>query len=197
MMKEAHAKGLEEMESERNQEGGDGGGGEEGEGEGGEEGEGEEKEEESIKENVPPPSLQTGATGKRVRTTKKRQKSAKLPEDDGQSSKRKVKVKGSKLKAPPVADSETSDNELEWTGDRDFETDILSSARKATIMNSGSITKRKPVRRVYRRQRVQRLAYDSDEDDQSEEEGEGEREGERGVTQQKVPSRFILSDDDN
>lgn len=137
----------------------------------------------------------TGATtSKKVRTTRKRHKSSKMSVK-GQSTKLKVKPKGSQLKARLAADDEMSDDDtVEWNQDGDFKTDILSSARKATIMNSGSITKLKPVQSVRQhRQKVRRLVYDSDKDDQSEDD---EWERERN-TRTRVPSRFILSDDDD
>lgn len=131
----------------------------------------------------------------------------------------KVKVKGGSLKAPLVEPNTDEDitSVVGWNDDGDFKTDVLRSARKAAIVNSGSNLKRKPDRLVQRQKvRVRRLLYSSDEeseDEEREEEGEGvmvmEGEGDMveegkgrgntnmGTVAQKVPSRFAFSDDDD
>ena len=106
----------------------------------------------------------------------------------------KVKVNrtSERLKAPLVVSE--SDEDLDWNEDRDFRTDVLSSARRA-VVNSGSLTRQKPVRRA-RGKKIRQLVFSSNEDEQSEREEEEEEErGEENLTE-RVPPRFTLSDDD-
>ena len=92
-------------------------------------------------------------------------------------------------------ESDEEKENSEWNEDDDFRTDVLTSARRA-VANSGSITRRRPVRRV-RGQKIRQLVFSSDEDGQSEREGERECEtDEENSTEQRVPPRFTLSDDD-
>ena len=100
----------------------------------------------------------------------------------------KVNRTSERLKAPLVVSE--SDEDLDWNDDRDFRTDVLSSARRAVI-NSGSLTRQKPVRRA-RGKKIRQLVFSSDEDEQSERE---EERGEENLTE-RVPPRFTLSDDD-
>ena len=135
----------------------------------------------------------------------------------------KVKVKGGPHKVPLV-EPNTDEVAIEgWSDDDDFKIDVLSSARKATIVNSGSSHRQKQGRSV-RQKKIRRLVYSSEEESM-EEEGEGDREGEeegekeeegerkgegderdvkekgRGkmvhIKAQKIPSRFTFSDDDD
>ena len=127
---------------------------------------------------------------KKAKTTqKKSQRRVAIPAEKKSDT---VKVKGSRLRAAPAVEKSAED-ELTWSEDGDFKTDVLSSARKAAIVNSGSITKRKPVRSV-RRRKIQRLVYSSDEglDQSPGDESEGDT-----LSQQKVPPQFTFSDDDN
>ena len=190
MMKAAHEKGLEEMEEVGGREEGEGSR----EGEGGrrgKEGEGGVKEggeEEGRKENEDTVShFRVPISGKRSS-----RRPVKTPAG-GKSGKLKVKAR---LKAPLVEWNSDDDatGAPEWSDDGDFKSDVLSSARKATIINSGSNQKRKPVRQ---RKKIRPLVYSSDEGD-SAEEGEGE-EGEADVDRitHKIPSRFTFSDEDD
>lgn len=131
----------------------------------------------------------------------------------------KVKVKSGPHKVPlvePNTDEEVTTGIGGWSDDDDFKTDVLSSARKATIVNSGSIRRQKQVRSV-RQKKIRRLVYSSEEEESMEEEEEGERGGEGEgeeeegddreeenekrkmvrIKTQKIPSRFTFSDDDN
>ena len=140
-------------------------------------------------------------TGKKAKTTsKKASKQLRLQTPaKGRTEKVKSKVRVGttrRLKALPVAlESDEEKENSEWNEDDDFRTDVLTSARRA-VANSGSITRRRPVRRV-RGQKIQQLVFSSDEDEQSEREGEREGEtDEENSTEQRVPPRFTLSDDD-
>lgn len=111
----------------------------------------------------------------------------------------KVKVKDGPHKVPLVEPNATEDKTTAiegWSDDDDFKTDVLSSARKATIANSGSGRTQKQGRSSVQQRKIRRLVYSSEEDESTEgEEEEGEREGDTRT--QKVPSRFTFSDDDN
>ena len=73
-------------------------------------------------------------------------------------SKSRVKPKRRPLKAPLVESN--NEEEDQWSEDDDFQTDILSSARKAAL-SSGSGHKLKPDRRSHR-QKIRRLAYSNE-----------------------------------
>ena len=89
-----------------------------------------------------------------------------------------------------------SDDDLEWNGDSDFKTDVLRSARRA-VLNSGSLTRRKPVGRV-RQQKMRRLVFSSDEEEGEMGEGGKKENGEGGEEpySTNIPPRFTFSDDD-
>lgn len=99
-----------------------------------------------------------------------------------------MKVKGGPHKVPLVEPNtdEVATAAIEgWSDDDDFKIDVLSSARKATIVNSGSSHRQKQGRSV-RQKKIRRLVYSSEEEsmeeaegEEGEEEGEGEREEER------------------
>ena len=145
-------------------------------------------------------------SGKKVKTTSKKTSKRLQLQTPAKGATENVKVKARvtrtsrKLKAPPVvgpdSDEEKENLELNGDDDSDFKTDVLTSARRA-LANSGSLTRRKPVRRV-RGRKIRQLVFSSDEEDeQSEEEEKGKRqEGEREEENPTVPPRFTLSDDD-
>ena len=89
---------------------------------------------------------------------------------------------------------ESDEEDLEWSEDEDFRTDVLRSARRA-VANSGSITRQKPVKPVRQQKKIRRLVFSSDEDEDEEGE-EREEDDEMPSSEHTVPSRFTLSDDD-
>lgn len=132
---------------------------------------------------------------------------------ESKSARVKVKVKGRLHKVPLVEPNtgEVATTAIEgWSDDDDFKIDVLSSARKATIVNSGSSRRQKQGHSL-RQKKVRRLVYSSEEDESMEEEGEEEGEGGEGevedeekargkmvrIKTQKIPSRFTFSDDDD
>ncbi|CAI8031322.1 Condensin complex subunit 1, partial [Geodia barretti] len=159
MMKTAQQKGLEELEDER-----------EGEGDGEESEKKREKEENGRNASLSPPPIPLSR--KKAKTTsKKASKQLRLQTPaKGRTEKVKSKVRVGttrRLKALPVAlESDEEKENSEWNEDDDFRTDVLTSARRA-VANSGSITRRRPVRRV-RGQKIRQLVFSSDEDEQSE-----------------------------
>ena len=84
----------------------------------------------------------------------------------------------------------------------DFKTDILRSARKAALTNSGSIPRRRKPPSSVQRRNIRKLTYSSDDeekedkDDTQEEEEEGERGGGIEGVQRKITSQYTFSDDD-
>ena len=215
MMKAAHEKGLEEME--------DKAGGEVGEGEGEGKGEEEEKEGEGVGEGVGEGSKEGEGEGETQRRRQGREGMGKgkereeegeegkennfhVPTRTQRSSKRQTKTPAggksaksklkTRLKAPLVEWNSDDDvtGALEWSDDSDFKIDVLSSARKATIISSGSNQKRKSVKQ---RKKIRPLVYSSDEGN-STEEGEGKEGGtDFRRNTQKIPSRFAFSDEDD
>ena len=221
MLREAHTKGLEEVGM---GEGGTGEGGGERDEQGGahdgkavgeKQGEGEtevgadrEGEGEGDKENDSENGTENAGSLFRAPTATSRRKpravaSQKTPAKSGAKSKAKLKRKT--LKAPLVASNTEEDEAVigRWSDDSDFKSDVLASARKATIINSGSNPRRKLDRQVRGQKKIRRLVYSSDEDEDDEdektEEGDVENEGgtSKSTVKQKVPARFTFSDDDD
>ena len=81
----------------------------------------------------------------------------------------------------------------------DFKTDILRSARKAALTNSGSIPRRRKPPSSVQRRNIRKLTYSSD-DEEKEDKDDTQEEGERGGgiqgVQWKITSQYTFSDDD-